>query len=176
VLAVASSTAANPTAGHQIQLRSALLAGACVVLPGFVTLALLGSLRQWRAREGEPPSDSQLLDHGLYLPSWFGVAAFAAAAAWAATVLALSGGPVHLPLLASPAAVVVFTFAVRTLLSTTVLLQMLKPTVGQIALCFAAAVSTALGAFWFISMGIWQGSCSAHQKSSSVCARWVSGG
>lgn len=114
-------------------------------------------LRRWRAREGEPPNDSRLLQHGLYLPSWFGIATFAAAAAWAATMLALSGGPVHLPLLASLAAAVVFAFAARTLLSTTVLLQMLKPTLGQIALCFTAAVSVAFGAFWFISMGIWQG-------------------
>jgi hypothetical protein len=134
-----------------------------VLLAGAVVAGILGwlsdlLLRRWRAREGEPPANSRLLHHGLYLPRWFGVAAIAAALVWAATVLALSGGPVHLPLLASLAAAVVFAFAMRTLLSNTVLLQMLRPTPGQIALCFTAAAAVALGAFWFVSWGIWQGS------------------
>jgi hypothetical protein len=136
-------------------VRVLLLLGA--VAAGMLAWLSDHLLRRWRAREGEPPNDSHLLQHGLYLPSWFGVAAFAAAVVWAATVLALSGGPVHLPLLASLAAAVVFAFAIRTLLSTTVLLQMLRPTLGQMALCFMAAASAALGAFWFTSMGIWQG-------------------
>ncbi len=59
--------------------------------------------------------------------------------------------------LAALAAAVMFAFAMRTLLATTVWLQMLKPTAGQVALCFAAGLPSALGAFWFISMGIWQG-------------------
>jgi hypothetical protein len=96
-----------------------------LLLLGVIVVGALGwvsdfLLRQWRLREGEPPADSQLLHHGLYLPPWFGVAAIAVALVWATTVVALSGGPVHLPLLASLAA--------------------------------------ALGAFWFVSMGIWQGS------------------
>lgn len=134
-----------------------------VLLVGTIFVGVLGLLsdyllHRWRVREGEPPSDSRLLRHGLYLPRWFGVIAIAAALVWLITVLSLSGGPVHIPLLASFAAVVVFAFSMRTLLSTPILLQMLQPTIGQIALCFMAAAAVALGAFWFISMGIWQGS------------------
>jgi hypothetical protein len=137
-------------------VRVVLLVG--MVLAGALGLLSDFLLRRWRVREGEPPADSRLRDHGLYLPRWFGVAATAAALVWAATVLALSGGSVHLALLASLAAIVVFAFSMRTLLSTTVLLQMLRPTFGQIVLCFVGATATALGAFWFIGMGIWQGS------------------
>jgi hypothetical protein len=136
--------------------RSALLIGALAA--GALGLISDFLLRRWRMREGEPPTDSRLLHHGLYLPRWFGVAAFACASAWAAAILALSGGPIHLPLLALLVAVVVFAFSMRTLLSTPVLLQMLRPTLGQITLCLTASASVALGAFWFISMGVWEGS------------------
>jgi hypothetical protein len=122
---------------------------------GLASDALLG---RWRKRKGEPPTDSRLRHHGLYLPRWFAAAAVAAAVAWSAAVLVLSGGPVHLPLLAALAAAVVFTFSVRTLLSTPVRLQMLRPTPGQAALAIAAAASTALGCFWFVGIGAWQGS------------------
>lgn len=133
-----------------------------VLLLGMVAVGALGYLsdsllRGWRKREGEPPTDSRLHRHGLYLPIWFGGAAVAAALVWAATMLALSGGPIHLPLLASLAAAIIFGFCFRTLLSTPLRLQMLRPTVGQVALALAAAVAVSIGAFWFISMGIWQG-------------------
>lgn len=103
-----------------VLLVATVAAGALGLLSEFL-------LRRWRTREGEPPSDSRLLHHGLYLPRWFGAAPIAAALVWIAAILALSGGPVHLPLLASLAAVVVFAFSMRTLLYTPVLLQMLRP-------------------------------------------------
>jgi hypothetical protein len=37
---VATSAVASPTVERNAQLRSALLAGSCVILPGFVALAL----------------------------------------------------------------------------------------------------------------------------------------
>jgi hypothetical protein len=53
--------------------------------------------------------------------------------------------------------VVAFVFTVRTLLATPLLLQMLKPSAGQKALCVLTAVALGLGGFWFVSFGIWQG-------------------
>ncbi|MFL5901087.1 MAG: hypothetical protein ACJ75S_07810 [Solirubrobacterales bacterium] len=148
-----------------------------VLLVGTILVGALGLLSdsllwRWRARQGEPPTDSRLLSHGSYLPRWFAVGAVAAALVWITTILCLSGGPVHLPLLASLAAAVVFAFSMRTLLSTPVLLQMLRPTLRQIALCLITATATALGSFWFISMGIWQGSQSltgAWFTATTIC-------
>jgi hypothetical protein len=133
-----------------------------VLLIGVIAAALFGLLSdgllgRWRERKGEPPRDSRLRHHGLYLPRWFAAAAVGAAAAWSAAVLILSGGPVHLPLLAALAAVVVFTFSAHSLLSTPVRLQMLRPTPGQAVLAIVAAAAIALGCFWFVGIGAWQG-------------------
>jgi hypothetical protein len=147
-------------------VRVALLAGVMVVgALGWLSDSLL---RRWRAREGEPPTDSRLRRHGLYLPSWFGIVPIAVALLWTATVLALSGGPIHLPLLASLAAAAVFVYAVRTMLFNSTLLQMLRPTAGQVAVCFSAAAASAYAAFWFVSMGIWQG-------SQPLAGAWLAG-
>jgi hypothetical protein len=133
----------------------ALLPGA-VLAAGVLWLLNDRLLTEWRERHGEPPNNSRLEDQGLELPRWFGAAPASAAVIWLVIILVLSGGPIHLPLLGILVGLIVFGFALSTLVATPLLLQMLTPSAGQKALCLMAASALGLGGFWFVSFGIWQ--------------------
>jgi hypothetical protein len=131
--------------------RVALLVGA--LFAG--SLALFGdrTLGRWRSHAGEPTLGPHL--RYLSLPTWSVALAAAPALVWAAGIAALSGGPTHLAGLAIAVGLVAFTFTSRTLLSTTIRLNMLRPTAPQVILCVVVGAAIGFGYFWFVSMGIW---------------------
>jgi hypothetical protein len=158
-LGLERSTAAVPAE------RVVLLAG--VVVGGLLLVVNEVLLDRWRKTRGEPlvgpkaPHDKPRItpdppNDKLDLPGWYGIAPAATALAWAAAALILSHGTSHLAGFAFAVGLVVFVFALKTLLYTPILLQTLRPTVGQVILCTVTALSLAFVAFWFVSRGIWR--------------------
>jgi hypothetical protein len=141
-------------AGEPSPDRLGLLAGG--LLATAIAWCSHVALTRWRIRTEEPPHDSRLLERGLSLPSWFWIGPATVALVWIASAISMAGGPVHLPLLAAIVGVIAFGFATRTLLSIPSF-HMRRPALAQTSLCVTAGIAVGIGAFWFVSMGIWQG-------------------
>lgn len=103
----------------------------------------------------ELPAESRFEE--LHLPGAYWLAPAAAAAIWLSAVIALSAGPLHLPLLAGGVALVMFVLYWNSLWQNTIGLQTLRATRLQNVLCIGVGAAMALATFWFVSVGIWQG-------------------
>jgi hypothetical protein len=79
----------------------------------------------------------------------------------------LSGGPVHIPLIASAAALMVFGLYTKSLIWGSTVLQTITPTRGPIIMSVCVGCSIALATFWLIGFGMWQ-------SGSPLSGGWLS--
>jgi len=116
-----------------------------------VSRLVLGS---WRRRMPDPVPGVKF--NHLDLPAWYWVFPVLSAVVWSGTMVLLGGGPPHVPLIASAAAIIVFGLYTRSLIWNTTVLQTLRPTRGQSLMSICVGLSIAVATFWLISFGMWQ--------------------
>jgi hypothetical protein len=109
----------------------------------------------------------------LQLPHWYWVAPTSAAAVWFTAIISVSGGSVHIPLVAASSAVIVLFLYAKSLVWGATRLQTLATTRGQWMISLAAGLSIATATFWIIAFGIWEHDRPLHGGWLSVTALGV---
>ncbi len=111
-------------------------------------------LSTWRSKTSEPVVAMTLRQ--LQLPDWYWVAPICAAAIWGGTIISMSGGRMHIPLVAASAALIVMFLYTKSLVWGATRLHTLTATRGQWSISIVAGLSIATATFWIIAFGIWE--------------------
>jgi hypothetical protein len=117
-------------------------------------LAAVGAALGWRHRQ--KPSGFQEATP-VHLTAWSAPLLGLALLGWSVALALQFGHPLHFPAVAGVVAVVMAVLVAEDLINSTVRLQLARPRPSVWACSLAAAAVVGLGAFWLLTVGIWDG-------------------